>query len=423
MKFKFNLNRHDSPARLIRSYDKWIILGLLFFLQAGTSMAVFSFGPLAPFLIADLDITRAQVGMFSSAIYLGMVLFSTHAGWLTDKFGIRFFIIAGPVLMGLVYISMSATSSFIPALLIVSIAGVGYQFINPTTVKTLSQWFPPKNRGTAIGVKQAGIAFGGAVAATLLPAIALMWGWRGGVIVIGLIILILAFLCFIFYKDPPIELSNQTKGPITFKDLSITITNRNLLLQSAAGAAYCAPSVILATYLILFLIEILTASVVMAGICLMIFQVGNVCGRILWGVISDHLFKGRRKGVLIIMGICMSIMSIITWSISSNTSPVFIYIIFAVFGFSSGVNGVHVTFLAELAGKKMAATGVGFGSATSAVGMVIATPLFGYIVDTYDSYDMAWLFLAIISVVGSILICFINEDKTNDLVMANSNCK
>lgn len=389
----------------------WIILALTFFLQAGASLAVFSFGPLAPFLIDDLGITRAQVGMFTSTIYFGMVLFSTHAGWLTDRIGIRFFLLAGPGAMGLVFLSLSLAHSFIPALLIVFIAGVGYQFINPTTVKTLSQWFPPNMRATAIGIKQSGISFGGAVGAVVIPVMALAWGWRGTVIAIGIAILAVVILSWIYYREPSSGVKASKSELITMKGLLHTITQRNLVLQSIAGAMYCIPSVVIATYLVLYLKETLSISLVVAGTCLMVAQFGTVAGRILWGVISDRLFAGKRKIVMIIMGIFITIMALITMLISSTSPLWLIYSIVAIFGFSTGIHGLHVTFLAELAGEKMAATGVGFGAAISAIGMVIATPVFGYIVDSTNSYSMAWLFLAIIGIIGVVLICFIKEGK------------
>lgn len=388
---------------------RWAILALTFFLQACSSMAVFSFGPLAPFLRDDLGITRAQVGMFSSTIYLGMVLFGTHAGWLTDKFGIRFFMIGGPGVMGIVFLTLALTHSFIPVLLIVFVAGIGYQFINPTTVKTLTQWFPPRMRGTAIGIKQAGISFGGAVAAVSLPTIALSWGWHGGVVVIGAAILVIVVLCLIFYREPFTEMKLSKSTLITMKGLLQTVTNRNILLQSAAGAMYCVPSVVLSTYLVLYLKETLLIPVVVAGTCLMVSQFGTIAGRILWGVISDRFFGGKRKGTLILMGILVAIISVIAMAISAGTPRWLIYVIFAAFGFSSGIHGVHVTFLAELAGEKMAATGVGFGAAISAIGMVIATPIFGYIVDKTDSYGMAWVFVAVLAALGAVLILFIRE--------------
>ena len=406
------MNSLNPPVSEKVSGYGWVVLALTFFLQAGASMAVFSFGPLAPFLRDDLGITRAQVGMFTSIIYLGMVFFSTHAGWLTDKFGIRLFLLAGPGAMGLVFLCLPLTHSFIPALSIVFIAGVGYQFINPTTVKTLSQWFPPKMRATAIGIKQSGISFGGAVGAVLIPVIALAWGWRGTMIVIGGIILVVVFLCWIYYREPYPGVEATKSQFITTKGLLQTITKRNLVLQSLAGAMYCIPSVVIATYLVLYLKETLSISVIVAGTCLMVAQLGTVAGRILWGVISDRLFAGKRKKVMIIMGVSMTLLSVITMLISSNTSLWLIYALFIVFGFSTGIHGLHVTFLAELAGEKMAATGVGFGAAVSAIGMVVATPVFGYIVDMTNSYRLAWLFLAVIGIVGAILICFIHEDRS-----------
>ena len=390
----------------------WVVLALTFFLQASASMAVFSFGPMAPFLRDDLEITRAQVGMFTSIIYLGMVFFGTHAGWLTDKFGIRFFLLAGPGAMGLVFLCLPLTHSFIPALSIVFIAGLGYQFINPTTVKTLSRWFPPRMRGTAISIKQSGISFGGAVGAVLIPVIALAWGWRGTMIVIGGIILAVVFLCRIYYRESSTGVKAAKSQLITMKGLLQTITKRNLVLQSLAGAMYCIPSIVIATYLVLYLKETLSISVVVAGTCLMVAQLSTVAGRILWGVISDRLFAGKRKNVMIIMGVSIALLSVIAMLISSNTSFWLIYTIFTVFGFSTGIQGLHVTFLAELAGEKMAATGVGFGAAVSAGGMVIATPIFGYIVDMTNSYRLAWLFVAILGIVGAGFICFIREDKS-----------
>jgi len=406
------MNSLKSSVSEKTSGYSWVVLALTFFLQASASMAVFSFGPMAPFLRDDLEITRAQVGMFTSIIYLGMVFFGTHAGWLTDKFGIRFFLLAGPGAMGLVFLCLPLTHSFIPALSIVFIAGLGYQFINPTTVKTLSRWFPPRMRGTAISIKQSGISFGGAVGAVLIPVIALAWGWRGTMIVIGGIILAVVFLCRIYYRESSTGVKAAKSQLITMKGLLQTITKRNLVLQSLAGAMYCIPSIVIATYLVLYLKETLSISVVVAGTCLMVAQLSTVAGRILWGVISDRLFAGKRKNVMIIMGVSIALLSVIAMLISSNTSLWLIYTIFTVFGFSTGIQGLHVTFLAELAGEKMAATGVGFGAAVSAGGMVIATPIFGYIVDMTNSYRLAWLFVAILGIVGAGFICFIREDKS-----------
>ena len=392
---------------------RWIILVLMFSLQACSSMVVFSFGPLAPFLQDAFSITRAQVGMFSSAIYLGMFLFSTHAGWLTDRYGIRIFLILGPGVMGLIFITFVLIHSFIAAMFVILICGVGYQFINPTTVKALTLWFPAKLRGTVIGIKQAGISVGGAAAAVILPFMAEAWGWHSGVIFIGIMILLIVLLCFVFYKEPPVKSIQTKKRPISMKELSQTVTNRNVMLQSLVGIFYCGAAVTLFTYLVLYLNESLSMSVVTAGTCLMVSQLASAGGRVLWGVVSDRLFGGKRKETVIIMGCSITLMSLIAMLIHADTSTWLLYVIFALFGFTLGIHGVHVTFLAELGGKKMAATSVGFGAAISALGMFICPPIFGYIVDQTDSYTPAWLFLAFFSLTGIVLALFIKEEKTS----------
>ena len=56
------------------SSDRWLILAVLTVTQIGASVAALSFGPLAPFLQETLNITRAQVGLCTSSLYLGCIL-------------------------------------------------------------------------------------------------------------------------------------------------------------------------------------------------------------------------------------------------------------------------------------------------------------------------------------------------------------
>src|SRR5512137_1550266 len=98
---------------------RWVILGIVFTIQFMSSLAFASFGPLAPFLIDDLNINRTQLGLFSSLTYLGSLIFSMPAGWLIDKFGVRILLLLGPGMLGIFF----ALFSLIPNL------GVGYLIV------------------------------------------------------------------------------------------------------------------------------------------------------------------------------------------------------------------------------------------------------------------------------------------------------
>lgn len=390
---------------------RWVILALFFFVQTISSMAVFAFGPLAPSLQENLGITRAQVGMFSSAIYLGMVLFSTHAGWLTDRYGIRLFLSVGLGATGVLFLILALSQSFLLSLLIVFLAGIGYQFVNPTTLKALIFWFPPRLRGTAIGIKQAGVSFGGAIASVILPLLILYVGWQGSIAFIGISILASVLIILLLYREPLDDdfVKGKKSAGIRLMGVALVLRNRNLLLLSASGGMYGISAGGFYTYLILYLKETFSVSIVMAGSFLAIAQMGVVAGRILWGTISDSFFGGRRKVPCSLLGFSVALMSMVTIFILPLSPYQVMYVIFALFGFSLGYNGIYLTFMAKLGGE-MAATSVGFGAATASLGIVIGTPVFGYIADKTASYNLAWGYLSIVAFIGGVLALFIKEE-------------
>ena len=72
------------------------------------SVSILAVAPLSPFLLDGLDLSRAQVGFFLPAAYLGGVLLSLPAGWLTERRGVRLPLVAGQALTG----SMVALAAF-----------------------------------------------------------------------------------------------------------------------------------------------------------------------------------------------------------------------------------------------------------------------------------------------------------------------
>ena len=99
--------------------SRWAILILLFVLQADTSLGTRSFGPLASFLQDDLNISRAEVGMFFSVVFGSGLFAAALCGWLIDKFGVRRFLLLGPGILGLFLIALTRVPSFEIALFFV----------------------------------------------------------------------------------------------------------------------------------------------------------------------------------------------------------------------------------------------------------------------------------------------------------------
>src|SRR5689334_5570288 len=62
--------------------SRWGILALVTASHGLGALSVLAVAPLAPFLLDALHLSRAQVGWFLPAVYLGGVLMALPAGWL-----------------------------------------------------------------------------------------------------------------------------------------------------------------------------------------------------------------------------------------------------------------------------------------------------------------------------------------------------
>ena len=83
-------------------------------------------------------------------------------------------------------------------------------------------------------------------------------------------------------------------------------------------------------------------------------------GRVGWGVVSDRLFGGRRKVVLLLIG-SLSALLVTALSFLSRDSPYYLLlpILFLAGVCLVGYQGVSYALIGEIAGK--ARTGVGLG--------------------------------------------------------------
>jgi len=86
------------PSRAERY--RHVILALAFLAVFIGSIPAFSVGTLAPLLRAALHLTREQLGWLTALFYAGTALVCIPAGWITDRLGVRFPLVAVQVAGG-----------------------------------------------------------------------------------------------------------------------------------------------------------------------------------------------------------------------------------------------------------------------------------------------------------------------------------
>src|SRR6266850_7415326 len=83
-----------------RERFRWTILALISASHIIGASAQYGINTLAPFYQDELQLSRAQVGLFFSAFYLAMTGASFATGWLADRFGVRKTMLHGHLLVG-----------------------------------------------------------------------------------------------------------------------------------------------------------------------------------------------------------------------------------------------------------------------------------------------------------------------------------
>ena len=69
-------------------------------------------------------------------------------------------------------------------------------------MRAASEWFPFRERALAVGIFNSGTAIGGALAAPIVSAIALSWGWRAAFVVTGALGFVWVAIWFRTYDHP-----------------------------------------------------------------------------------------------------------------------------------------------------------------------------------------------------------------------------
>jgi ACS family hexuronate transporter-like MFS transporter len=390
---------------------RWIILGTLFSLHVFTSVGQFSIPPLLPFIKKEMGLNYTQVGLFTSSYFFGIALTATFGGWMADSLGIRRMVVSGTFLMAIFMILAGWMPTFLGMISFLILAGICYSTVTPSTNKATMYWFHERSRATAMGIKQTGINGGGFLASFIIPPIALHFDWRYGFSFAGLLVLIGGMTMLIFYREIEPFPHHQMALHEWKKQIRKVVSNRNVLLLGFDGFFRVGVQNAFLTYLILYLQKILQLPVITASLFFGLAHACGAMGRITWGFVSDRVYGGERKkvylSIALISGIALLVLGILPPAV-----PVWVVtLVVAILGFTTvGHQGVGLSFIAEVAGKELAGTASGFNQSFYFFGVVVMAPLFGFMVDVFETYTVAWMSLALFSFVASGFVAFVKED-------------
>lgn len=385
------------------------ILAVLTLVHAAGSanlMAVLAMGPIVQ---QALQLSRSEFGLMIAAYSGGLLICAIPFGWVVDRFGVRRTLFAALIIMAVATASLTQVASFAGAIGCLGLGGVGYALVNPATGRAVLLLFPQTLRATAMGIKQSGVPLGGLATATV-GALAVVLGWQGVLWLVAAVTAVLAATCF-FLPDEGGH-GDALSVRRAFVDLGTVLRNRNLTLLIILGGGYNMVQSAFFTYLTLFLREVVQASLPVASLCLGLAQGGAVIGRVSWGMVSDRLFGGRRKVVIVLIGLTGA--AAISAMPAAGLGPVLAVgaPLAIVCGLTiAAYGGLLQTAVVETADSRLAGAAIGYHLSFVSVSQIVGLPVFGAVVDWSGNYATGWFSFAGLLLLSTFLMAKFFQER------------
>ncbi len=208
---------------------------------------------LAPLLIADLGLSRAQIGLLAG---FGFVFFYSFIGLFLGLAADRWrripLVATGLALWSGMTALSGVARSFAQLALPRVFVGVGEATLTPSALSMLGDTFPTRRLAMASGVYYAGIPLGTAASLIASSYIAPRWGWRACFYSLGVVGLLTAALLLLFREPvrrgagssaaaraPLSQLARDAaRAVVARRELALVLLGGSMLCYGAAAALH-----------------------------------------------------------------------------------------------------------------------------------------------------------------------------------------
>jgi predicted MFS family arabinose efflux permease len=374
-----------------KSPYRWVVLAAATFAQASASFALLGLPALAGFLQQDFGLSAAATGLLLTATYAAPLFALLFVGDLLDRKSERLIIGLGAAILFVAMLLAAASSGFTALLLWLFIAGLGYSATQPGGSKSVSAWFRGDRLGLAMGVRQAGLPLGGAVAAAILPAMAAALSWRAAFVAGAAAALAGGIAFALIYRPPPEDAdAAPRRATLTFAVVAGLLRERWMRNAMVAGLALVSAQYGILTWLMLYLRDNAHIALTHGAAFLFLVQFVGVAGRIGLAAWSDRA-PAARFGLLTLSMIAVAAGILVLMLVPPDTPEPALALLAAWLGFFGlGWYGPWVAYLAEVAPTDKVGLTLGTAMALNQFGIMAAPPLLGLAHDLSGGYTALW---------------------------------
>ena len=398
------------------------VLILLILLFAITYIDRVCISVAGPRMQEELHIDPVRWGWVTAIFTLSYALFEIPTGTLGDRIGARR-VLTRVVLWWSAFTSLTGRMSNYYFLLLTRFCfGAGEAGAFPNASIVIARWFPPIQAARIPAVILAASQIGGAVAPLLVLPLQIRFGWRASFYMFGIVGVVWAAVWYSWFRDSPSEMPGVSPrelkevAPVTANGHSfpwrLAFRSGTVLAMLVTAFSYVYVYTFFQTWFHTFLVKgrgFSEESLVFSALPYVIAAAANLTG----GAVSDFMVGrvglrwGRRSlGIVGLGSACLfTIATMVTRQ--QMLTVVFLSLVYGFIAFQqSGVFAVCLDI-----GRKQAGAIVGLMNTSAAVGGLLSSVVYGYIVEYFHSYNAPFVPMAALLLLGSILWLKIDASK------------
>lgn len=363
----------------------WIVWGLSCVFYFYECLLQVSPGVMSVELMHDFSVTSQTLGILSGIYFYSYAAMQIPGGVLMDRFGPRRLLTLATAACALSAIAFALTDNFYTACIARLMIGFGSAFAAVGSMKFAANWFAPHRfaflTGLMVTLGMLGAIGGEAPLALLIDN----FGWRDSMKIMGVVGIVIAILIFFIAQDAPNaakqdlpETASSDDFPL-MKSLFSLMKNKQLWLVACyGGLMYMTTPVFCGLWGVPFLTFKMHVSKAVAANYISLVFVGWAIAGPLWGIFSNR--QGKRKPSMYVasVGSFITCSAFIFAPISSTYSVQILLFLFGIF--SAGFLPAFAV-AKEICSKRYVATGLSFMNMMNMIGIALAQPLIGFILD------------------------------------------
>ena len=425
----------NTFAKARGAFYGWWMVAVSGFIMVITAVPLFQASAVwAVALESQFGWSRTQLGLALSFTRVEGSLTGPIAGYLVDRLGTRFMVFTGLLILAAGFILFSRVENLWMFYLAYFVMSIGQGQAGWLTVMTLlNHWFV-RRRGLAMGLAMVGMGIGALV---LVPVIAWLinpdadrLGWRRTAEIMAVVVLVSAIILPKLIRNKPEDVGDYPDGESpTVAALKAGAQQREPELELTIGQALRTQ----AFWCISFGhgLGSMVVLAIMSHLGLLLGDLGYGVQTTAWvitvqtAVAIVFQFLGGWLGDRIPKNVALFIFTTIQGLgvvlLTVGPGIIYFYAFAVLFGIGFGGRTPLTTAIrGEYFGRASFGKILGISTVPMNILLLIAAPMAGFMRDELGDYNMAFLLLAVLNILGAVLFLIARRPKLPGLVRAEA---